>query len=93
MSKPGTAMREARPGILARAGAKIGLGHREVEYQPPLSPVESRELLDRRSRASLGISGDEFVRRLRAGDLPDTSAVHGLAMLAGEVLSPAGGTR
>lgn len=88
MSKPGTAMTGARPGILARAGAKLGFGHREVEYLPPLSPAESRALLDQRSRASLGISGDEFVRRLRTGDLPDTSVVHGLAMLAGEVLSP-----
>jgi len=87
MSKPGTMTTGAQPGLLQRAGAKLGLARPELDYQSPLSSSESRAILDQRARANFGISGDEFVRRLRAGELPDTSVAHGLAMLAGEVLS------
>lgn len=53
-------------------------------YLAPMSRAEARVLLDERARRDLGMSGDEFLRRLRAGELSDTSVVHGLAMLAGE---------
>ncbi|MCC7365895.1 MAG: hypothetical protein IT303_16135 [Dehalococcoidia bacterium] len=41
-------------------------------HHPPavvaLNPAETRELLDERARRSLGISGEEFERRWRAGE-------------------------
>ena len=89
MAKPGAMTTGARRGLLGRASARLGLGHADLEYQAPLSTSEARAVLDQRARANFGISGDEFVRRLRAGELPDTSVAHGLAMLAGEVLSQA----
>lgn len=65
----------------------------QEDYLPPLSPSETRQLLDTRARRNLNMSADEFVRRLKAGDLPDTSVVQGLAMLVGEDLSSRAGSR
>jgi hypothetical protein len=53
-------------------------------YLPPLSRSETRALVDERARRDLNMSGDEFRRRLAAGELPDTSSVRSLAILVGE---------
>lgn len=83
--KPQMTNANVRPGLLARAGARLGrLGHRDLEYQPPLTPSETHALLDRRARESLGLSAEEFEQQLKAGKLPGTTVVHGLAMLVGE---------
>lgn len=52
----------------------------EIEY---VSRREAAQLLDRQARKYLGMSGDEFVRRYRAGDIddPDRSDVIRVAML------------
>jgi hypothetical protein len=84
MSKPQMTTANARPGLLARVGAKLGFGHRDLEYQAPLTPSETRALLDSRARESLGLSAEEFERQLKDGTLRGTSVVHGLAMLVGE---------
>ena len=52
-----------------------------------LTPEEARALLDRQARRYLGMSGEEFVRRYRAGefaevDTPDVSRVLMLLPLA-----------
>jgi len=82
--KPQMTSAKARPGLVARAYAKLGLGARDLEYQPPLTPSETRALLDHRTREDLGLSADEFERQLNAGKLPGTTVVHGLAMLISE---------
>jgi hypothetical protein len=43
----------------------------------------ARALLDERSARLLNMSGDEFIRRLKANELPDTPAVRHLSMLVG----------
>jgi hypothetical protein len=44
----------------------------KIETQPlDLSPEESRAYFDAEVQALLGISGDEFLRRLDAGDYAD----------------------
>lgn len=48
-----------------------------------LTRAESRIVFDRMSRRQLGMSADEFLRRLDLGDLPDTPEVHHLTVLAG----------
>ena len=49
-----------------------------------LTRDELLEILDTRARQYLGISGEEFMERLKKGDLPDSPAVAHLAMLVGE---------
>ena len=44
-----------------------------------------RVMLDAEAQARLHISGDEFLRRRRAGELPDTMIVSELSVLAGMV--------
>ena len=56
---------------------------------PPAQPIEmSREefarLLEERVQRELGMSLDAFIAALDAGELPDTSAAMGLALLVGE---------
>ena len=46
-----------------------------------LSQAELREVLDERTRRRFGLSLDEFIKRLDAGDLPDTAAVNDIAVL------------
>lgn len=41
-------------------------------------------ILDKRAQQYLGISGEEFLKRLDEGTLPDSAAVTHLAMLVGE---------
>ena len=53
-------------------------------HLPPLTRSETHALLDERSRRDLGMSGDEFERRLAAGTLPDSTTVRSLAFLVGE---------
>ena len=36
-----------------------------------MSPEEGRQLFDRQARKFLGMSGDEFVRRYRAGEIEE----------------------
>jgi hypothetical protein len=43
---------------------------------------EVRTLLDRRARRTLGISGEEFLRRLRSGEVGDEPNESALAVLA-----------
>lgn len=59
---------------------------------PPLDPAATRDLLEERTQRQLGLSAEEFIRRLKARELPDSSTVHALAMLVGEDLSPRPGT-
>lgn len=47
-----------------------------------LSAESARALLDRRARRLLGISGDEFLRRLDAGEVGDRPNESALAVLA-----------
>ena len=53
---------------------------REVDY---VSRNEAIQILDRQARTYLGISGEEFVRRYRAGEIedPDRTEVILLATL------------
>jgi len=47
-----------------------------------LTREEGRRLLDERARRFLGVSGDEFRRRYKAGELdPDDDHVLGVALL------------
>ena len=48
-----------------------------------LSRAEARVMFDRVARRELGMSGDEFLKRLDAGDLPDHPVAEHLALLAG----------
>ena len=48
-----------------------------------LTRAEARVMFDRIARRELGISGDEFLKRLDAGTLPDSPVVEHLALLAG----------
>ncbi len=41
-------------------------------------------ILDERSKRFLGMSGEEFIKRLDEGTLPDNAVVTHLAMLLGE---------
>ena len=50
-----------------------------------LGPGGFRAMLDAEAQARLHISGDEFLRRRRAGALPDTMIVSELSVLAGMV--------
>lgn len=45
---------------------------------------ELRESFERKARERLDMSGEEFIRRLDEGTLPDTPAVDELAILVGE---------
>lgn len=76
-------VREAIGGAIGRLGRRRS-GSETLQYLAPLTPAETRALLDERARSQLGIDADEFVRRLRARELPDNSVVHSLAMLVGE---------
>lgn len=49
-----------------------------------LTRDELLEILDTRARQYLGMSGEEFMERLKEGTLPDSPAVTHLAMLVGE---------
>jgi hypothetical protein len=47
-----------------------------------LTPEQARELFDRRARAELNMSGEEFIRAWEAGELdPDDDRVIGLWMI------------
>lgn len=59
-----------------RAGPRTG---KAVE----LNRAEARRMFDRIALRELGMSGDEFLRRLDTGDLPDSPVVEHLALLAG----------
>jgi hypothetical protein len=48
-----------------------------------LSRAEARFLFDRTARRELNMSGAEFLRRLDAGDIPDSPVAEHLALLAG----------
>jgi hypothetical protein len=51
------------------------------EPQPiELTPEQMHEALDSRAQEAFGISGDDFVEKLRAGDLPETTLVDELAV-------------
>ena len=59
-----------------RSGRRTGIA---VE----LTRSETRVLFDRAVCRQLGMTGDEFLRRLDAGTLPDTPAAEHLALMAG----------
>jgi hypothetical protein len=48
-----------------------------------LSREEVLEILDARAQRFLGITGEEFLRRLELGALPDVAAVTHLGTIAG----------
>lgn len=52
-------------------------------YVPTMSAADVRGLVDQEARRALGISGEEFVRRLDAGTLPSTPTVQHLSMMVG----------
>jgi hypothetical protein len=54
-----------------------------------LSSEQVAAVLNERSEAELGISGEEFVRRLADGKLPDSPVVDELAILVGGVAGAA----
>lgn len=47
-----------------------------------LNRADVLEMIDREARARMGISGDEFLRRLREDDLPDTLPAQDIRILA-----------
>lgn len=49
-----------------------------------LTEKELLAIVDERAQQLLGMSGEEFIRLLEAGSLPDSPAVTHLAMLLGE---------
>jgi hypothetical protein len=58
--------------------------HRNRQPEVILSRHESRLLVDQLARRDFGISGSEFMRKARRGEMPDTSKTHVILMLAGE---------
>jgi hypothetical protein len=72
--------------ISHRKGSQIGRklrSGRRAGHAVELNRAEARVLFDRIARRELNMSGDEFLRRLDAGDLPDSPVVEHLALLAG----------
>ena len=61
---------------------KLRTGQR-TGHSIELSRDEARFMFDRLARRELGLSGDEFLRKLDAGELPDSPVVEHLALLAG----------
>jgi hypothetical protein len=51
-----------------------------------LTPEEGRQLFDRLARAELGVSGEEFLRRLNDGDIPEEWSEDAVSRL--EILTP-----
>ena len=51
-----------------------------------LTPEEGRKLFDNLARAELGVSGQEFLRRLAEGDIPQEWSEDAVSRL--EVLTP-----
>jgi hypothetical protein len=51
-----------------------------------LTPEEGRQLFDRLARAELGVSGEEFLRRLTEGDIPEEWSEDAVTRL--EILTP-----
>jgi hypothetical protein len=74
-----TTVRPARPKPRAQ-GTRHASRAQGIKY---VSRQQGAKILDRQARKYLGMSGDEFVRRYRAGEIedPDRSAVVRLAML------------
>jgi hypothetical protein len=69
----------------------------EEEDLPPitiLTPTEAREQFDARARELMGISGEEFLRRLDAGEYDEIidkgSHPHGLDVVYLEMMRPSG---
>jgi hypothetical protein len=67
----------------------------EEEDLPPitiLTPEEAREQFDARARELMGISGEEFLRRLDAGEYDEiydkTSHPHGMDVVELEMMRP-----
>lgn len=87
MQRVAGSVRHRLGAAVIRAGLRLrgrgGLSS-DVDYRRPLSRSEARAILDERTRQHLGLNADQFIEALRAGSLPDTSTVRGLAMLAGE---------
>jgi hypothetical protein len=83
-------MRAAVGTFLVRIGLGLRGGRRRSPaiydpfHLPPLTRSETSALLDERARRDLGMSGEEFERRLAAGALPNSSTVRSLAILVGE---------
>jgi hypothetical protein len=79
-------IRSAWHSIRRRKGSEIGRklrSGRRTGHAVELTRAEARVLFDRIARRELNMSGDEFLRRLDAGDLPDSPVVEHLALLAG----------
>ena len=51
-----------------------------------LTPEEGRKLFDNLARSELGVSGEEFLRRLAEGDIPDEWSEDAISRL--EILTP-----
>jgi hypothetical protein len=69
-----------------RKGGQIGRklrSGRRAGHAVELNRAEARVLFDRIALRELNMSGDEFLRRLDAGDLPDNPVVEHLALMAG----------
>lgn len=76
-------MRDAVGTFFVRVGLRLRGRGRPVTRDRGLSRDETWALLDERARRLLGISADEFERRLIAGELEDTSTVRSLSFLVG----------
>lgn len=59
-----------------------GNGHDKERWRE-LSRQETLDLLDRRARELLNMSGAEFLRKAKKGTLPDTEAASHLLVLSG----------
>jgi hypothetical protein len=51
-----------------------------------LTPEEGRKLFDNLARTELGVSGEEFLRRLTNGDIPEEWSEDAISRL--EILTP-----
>ena len=65
-----------------RVAARNGNGRRSTSTVRELTQDELLQMIDSRSRALLGISGDEFLRRYRAGEIEYAPAEGPVIVLA-----------
>ncbi len=69
-----------------RPAATNGNGQRNASTVRELTQDELLKMIDRRSRALLGISGDQFLRRYRAGKI-EFAPVEGPIIVLADLLA------
>lgn len=58
------------------------INHTTADDVIPITDDDLRLTIDREARRRLGISGEDFLSRLKRHDLPDSAAVSDIAVLA-----------